>query len=494
MGGRVACLETQSGKIVWQRSLTEDFGGVVPRWSYRESPLVDGDKVICTPGAADAMIVALNKTTGKTIWPDDSSSADVSRTDTGEHQQSRSETVEKPAVVLPAGSQWRYLDNGKAPTAAWIRTGFSDDDWRQGQAQFGYGDNDEKTRLNSVAASYPTYYFRKRFTVEDPSALKPLVLRLLRDDGAIVYLNGKEVCRDNMPRGQVNRETFAEQTTAVEDDFYVHELPKEGLVAGDNLVAVEVHQSSARSTDVSFDLEIREKLASDRPGVAPQRRSSGAGRGGRAGAAYSSVIAIDFEGQRQYVQLTASTLLGVSASDGKVLWQYSAPANAMGINCSTPIFQDSLVFAASAYGTGGGAVKLTKKDDGSIEATEVYFTNRMQNHHGGMVVTGGALFGANGGNGGGMMTCIDFQTGDLLWRDREGPKGALLLADGRIYLRGEDGEVLLIEPSRDGLVEKGRFDQPDRSSSPAWAHPVVANGKLYIRDQDLLFCYDVTAH
>ena len=110
-----------------------------------------------------------------------------------------------------------------------------------------------------------------------------------------------------------------------------------------------------------------------------------------------------------------------------------------------------------------------------------------------MIVTGDSLYGANGGNGGGMMTCIDFQTGDLLWRDRKGPKGSLLLADGLIYLRGEDGEVLLIEPSRDGLVEKGRFDQPDRSSSPAWAHPVVANGKLYIRDQDLLFCYDVTA-
>ena len=104
-----------------------------------------------------------------------------------------------------------------------------------------------------------------------------------------------------------------------------------------------------------------------------------------------------------------------------------------------------------------------------------------------------ALYGANGGNEGGFLACIDFQTGDVLWRDRNAPKGSLLLADGRIYLRSESGEVVLIEPSREGFVERGRFKQPDRSSPPAWAHPIVANGKLYIRDQSLLLCYDVTA-
>ena len=163
----------------------------------------------------------------------------------------------------------------------------------------------------------------------------------------------------------------------------------------------------------------------------------------------------------------------------------------MGINCSTPIYQDGLVFASSAYGAGGGAVKLTKNSDGKFEAEEVYFTTNMQNHHGGMIVVDGALYGANGGNGGGMMACIDFQTGETLWRDRKGPKGSLLFADGRLYLRSEDGPVLLVEPSKEGFVERGRFEQPDRNSAPAWAHPIVANGKLYIRDQGLLLCYDV---
>jgi len=230
-------------------------------------------------------------------------------------------------------------------------------------------------------------------------------------------------------------------------------------------------------------------------GGVPGRGGFGGGRGGfgRSGAAYSSAIAIDFEGQRQYVQLTSTALMGVSATDGKFLWQYNRAANAMGINCSTPIFQDGLIFAASAYGNGGGAVKLTQEASGEITASEVYFTSTMQNHHGGMIVVDGCLYGANGGNEGGFLTCLDFETGKLLWRDRQAPKGSLALADGRLYLRSEQGAMLLIEPSRTGLIERGRFEQPERTSLPAWAHPVIANGKMYVRDQDFLLCYDIKA-
>ncbi len=216
------------------------------------------------------------------------------------------------------------------------------------------------------------------------------------------------------------------------------------------------------------------------------------GRGG-SGAAYASAIAIDFEGQRQYVQLTSKSLVGVSAADGKLLWRYDRPANRMGINCSTPLYHEGLVFAASAYGTGGGLVKLSKDASGNTEAEEVYFTPKMQNHHGGMILLDGCLYGANGGNGGGFLSCLDFQTGEVLWSDRKAPKGSLALADGRLYYRTEKGTLMLIEPSREQLVERGRFEQPDRSKSPAWTHPVAANGKLYVRDQNLLFCYDVKA-
>ena len=498
-GGAIVCLQAGDGTIVWQRSLVADFGGRLPRWRYSESPLVDGDKVICTPGGPEATLVALNKSTGELVWK--SKLSEDSQETAGQEQSAatrppqRVATVDaKPTIVLPAGSRWMYLDNGKQPDENWTNLDFDDSAWKEGAAQLGYGDSDEETRLDNAADKYPTYYFRKQFDVTAPDKLKPLIVRLIKDDGAIVYINGKEVVRDNMPAGKITRETFAEETTPVESEFYLHDLAAK-LRAGKNIVAVEVHQASATSSDVSFDLELREKLASDKTGVppaAPNRRFGGGRRGG-SDAGYSSAIVIDFEGQRQYVQLTATALVGISAADGKLLWKYERPANQMRINCSTPIYHDGLVFASSAYGNGGGAVKLRKNADGTIDAEEVYFTTRMQNHHGGMIVYDNCLYGANGGNGGGFLACLDFQSGDVLWRDRKGPKGSLSMADEQLYLYTEDGTMILIEPSREKFIERGRFDHPGRSDSPAWTHPVIANGKLYLRDQNLLLCYDVQA-
>jgi outer membrane protein assembly factor BamB len=170
----------------------------------------------------------------------------------------------------------------------------------------------------------------------------------------------------------------------------------------------------------------------------------------------------------------------------------------MGINCTTPLYHDGFVFAASAYGAGGGLVRLSKDGSGGIKAEEVWFSRNMENHHGGVVLVDGCLYGANGGNGGGYPVCLDFKTGEVLWNERDADKrrlrkGSVTVADGRIYYRTEEGAVVLIEPSRKEYVERGRFEQPDRTRLPAWAHPVVANGKLYIRDQDTLFCYDVKA-
>lgn len=292
LGGELSCVRAADGKVLWQKNLTRDFGASIPTWSFRESPLVDGDKLICTPGGEGATLVALNKLTGETIW-------------------------------------------------------------------------------KSQVPGHPK-------------------------------------------------------------------------------------------------------------------------------AAYASVIALDFEGQRQYVQLTQRALVGIAAADGRFLWRFDRPANAHGINCSTPLYHDGLVFASSAYGAGGGAVRLSREADGGIKATEVYFTRKMQNHHGGMVVFDGCLYGASGGNEGGALVCLDFHTGAVLWDERDrserrAPKGSVALADGRIYYRTERGTLLLLEPSRKEYLERGRFEQPDRSDKPAWAHPVIANGKLYVRDQDVLLCYNVKA-
>ena len=144
----------------------------------------------------------------------------------------------------------------------------------------------------------------------------------------------------------------------------------------------------------------------------------------------------------------------------------------MGINCSTPVYHDGHVFAASAYGAGGGLVKPSKNADGEIDPQEVWFTRDMENHHGGMVVVDGCLYGANGGNGGGYLVCLDFRTGDVLWNERDpdkrrAPKGSVVLADGRLYYRTEEaGALLLIEPNATEYLERGRFEQPDRTKLP----------------------------
>jgi len=515
-GGTLACLQTRDGKIIWRRSLTDDFGGRLPMWRYAESPLVDGNKVICTPGGDDAALVALDKLTGEMIWkskvPDGAGGGAGSGREGGtgrgtirlEAQAAPASPPARAVVVIPAGSRWKYLDSGAFPGPDWTKLNFTDDAWPEGPAQLGYGDGDEATRINDARDNYPTYYFRLRFEVKDPRGLKPLVLRLIRDDGAIVYINGQEALRDNMPTGSVNRDTYAADANTVESEFHVHDIAPDRLVAGSNIIAVEVHQANASSTDVSFDLELREKV----PGVdvvgAPRaqrqagfaRGREGSGRGG-SGAGYASAIAIDFGGQRQYVQFTATALVGIAASDGGFLWRYDRPANRMRITCAAPIYHDGLVFAASSYGAGGGAVKLSTDAGGAVKAEEVYFTPTMENHHGGMIVVDGCLYGANGGNSGGYLVCLDFRTGEVLWDERRGerraPKGSVTFADGRLYYRTEQGVMILIEPSREKYIERGRFDQPDRTRSPAWTYPVIANGKLYVRDQDVLLCYDIKA-
>ena len=222
------------------------------------------------------------------------------------------------------------------------------------------------------------------------------------------------------------------------------------------------------------------------------------GRGPRSGAAYSSIIAYEFEGKRQYAQLVAEALIGVDPSDGKFLWRYDRASNRSRINCSTPVYHNGMVFAASAYSNGGGLVRLEKSGNGATTAEEVWFSKDMQNHHGGVLIIDGAVYGSNGGNGGGYLICLDFDTGEVLWNEadrdkRRVKKGSVAYADNRIYYRTEDGEMILIEPNPKEYIERGRFMQPDRTSKPAWAHPVVANGKLYIRDQETLYCYDIKA-
>jgi outer membrane protein assembly factor BamB len=203
-------------------------------------------------------------------------------------------------------------------------------------------------------------------------------------------------------------------------------------------------------------------------------------------AGYSSVIVAEADGVKQYIQFLNGGVVGVDARDGKFLWNYDSPANGTA-NCSTPLFQDDCVFAASAYGTGGGLAVLKKEGD-KFTATQKYFVKGMQNHHGGMVLVDGHIYGT----GGNTLLCVNFKTGEIAWQDRSVGKGSVAYADGHLYVRGEKGPIALVEATPTGYKEKGRFQQPDRSEKNAWPHPVVAGGKLYIRDWDILLCYDVS--
>jgi len=281
VGGDLVCLDRASGKPRWQKNFVSEFGGRIPNWGYSESPLVDGEKLIATPGGPEATIVALNKLTGEVIW---------------------------------------------------------------------------KARV---------------------------------------------------PEGD--------------------------------------------------------------------------------SAHYASCIAADVNGQREYIQFLSGGLVGILASDGKFLWKYNRHAN-LTANIDTPIFRDNCVLISAGYGSGAGLVRL-QPAAGGVTATEVYFNPDLKSKHGGMVLVGDYVYGFDDP---GTLTCMEFKTGKTVWRDRSvGGNASVTYADGHLYCRSQMGPVALVTATPAGYQENGRFDQPDRSSASSWSHPVICHGRLYLRDQDVMLCYDV---
>ncbi|MGH9628695.1 MAG: PQQ-binding-like beta-propeller repeat protein [Bryobacteraceae bacterium] len=284
--GDLACLETATGKVLWQKSLRRDFDGKPGRWAYSESPLLDGDVLVVTPGGSEATLVALNKKTGAVIW--------------------------KSAV--PGGDA----------------------------------------------------------------------------------------------------------------------------------------------------------------------------------AAYSSAVAINAAGRKQYVQFLDKGVVGVDAKTGEFLWRYDRTSTGPA-NIPTPVAQDGYVYSANARRFGGGLVQLHATGEG-VTAEEVYFERAVPNTLGGQVLLDGYLYGTNSEG----LVSAEFKTGKIMWQAGSGGPGAVLYADGHLYVHGEDGDVALVEAIPESYREKGRFTPPDqpkrvRSREMAWAYPVVANGRLYIRDLGTLWCYDVKA-
>jgi outer membrane protein assembly factor BamB len=206
-------------------------------------------------------------------------------------------------------------------------------------------------------------------------------------------------------------------------------------------------------------------------------------------AGYASAIVAHAGKRKLYVQFIGPGVIGVDAKTGKLLFDYRR--NVGGISAVTPIYHDGHVFAtASGVGTAGGDALLRLVETaGGVEAKEVYLRRNLMTHHGGVVRVGEHLYGT--GKSG--LVCLELSTGKVKWRHRSIGQGSLVAAEGRLYLRGTQGQMALVEASPEGYREKGRFRQPKRTPFATFAHPVVANHRLYLRDGDLLFCYDIAA-
>lgn len=198
---------------------------------------------------------------------------------------------------------------------------------------------------------------------------------------------------------------------------------------------------------------------------------------------YSSAIPVKVGDTTQVVFFTHQRAVGLDLKDGKLLWEYDRAANDVA-NVATPVVRGNRVFISSDYGTGAGLVEI--KADG--KAQEVYFTKDMRNHHSSSILIGDYLYGFSSG----ILTAMRFDTGEVAWKDRSVGKGSLVYADGNLYALSENGVVGLIEATPEGYREKGRF-RITQNSLPTWTHPVVAGGRLYLRDQDTIYAYDVRA-
>lgn len=204
-------------------------------------------------------------------------------------------------------------------------------------------------------------------------------------------------------------------------------------------------------------------------------------------AAYASAVIANAGGTKQYVQFLRNGVAGVSAKDGKFLWLFGRDVGST--NCSTPIVRDDLVFESHAGPSASGCALLRLIPESPGYKVEYFQKKALNNHHGGVVLVGDCVYGTTGQS----LACVDWKTGESKWDNRSVGKGSISAADGRLYVRGEKGTMALVEATPSGYRELGKFEQTDRSKWPAWPHPVIANGRLYLRDDDTLLCYDIKA-
>ncbi len=244
-------------------------------------------------------------------------------------------------------------------------------------------------------------------------------------------------------------------------------LSESPLVAGDRIIVTPGGRGAAIVALRKTDGSLIWKSQSDEPG-------------------YSSAILHEVGGLRQVIVFTGARALGLDVNDGRLLWSYDRVANDVA-NVATPLVRGNRVFLSSDYGTGAALLALTASG-AQMNASEVYFTKEMRNHHASSVLVGDYVYGFSST----ILTAMHFDTGKVAWRDRSVGKGSLIFADERLYVFGENGVVGLAEANPERYVEHGRF-RLETGGLPTWSHPVVSGGKLFIRDQNTLYAYDVAA-
>jgi outer membrane protein assembly factor BamB len=229
------------------------------------------------------------------------------------------------------------------------------------------------------------------------------------------------------------------------------------------------------------------------PGLdAPEWISTGSkSNRGQDGAGYSSIVPMDVDGARVYVQIVGRGAVGVDAKTGKFLFGYNKVANGVA-NIPTPVVKGNHVFVTTSYETGSALLKVVRDGD-TIKAEEVYFLpfRQFENHHGGVILVGDHLYGGSLRNNG-VPTCLDFLTGKIAWKGKSPGSGsaAILYADGKLIFRYDNGTVALIEADPSGFKLQGKF-KAEVVDGPAWQYPVIVDGKLYLRAHDTLMCYDL---
>ncbi|MSU57292.1 MAG: polyvinylalcohol dehydrogenase [Pedosphaera sp.] len=208
-------------------------------------------------------------------------------------------------------------------------------------------------------------------------------------------------------------------------------------------------------------------------------------------ASYSSVNPAEVSGVKQYVQFLSKGLVGVEAKTGRLLWRFEKTAKGSPAVILMPLVSDGMIYSG-AYRATCALVKPAKKD-GAFTVEEIYSAKNLPVGLGGVVKVGDFFYGSSSVSA----LCVEFKTGTIKWEERSLGPCSWLAADQRLYVHAESGDVALLEPSPDAYRERGRFTPANRPSergqSKAWAYPVVANGRLYIRELNSLWCYDIAA-